>query len=153
MLRIARKCAKSKCPWKTFNISASYPNCFELLKSSSKKIFTTCRNRPPDAYHHNTQNFRNHSPNVSVQDQASGTVKLHDLLQRKQFAGWCLQNLWSDPNFLRRIVFYDECVFHVSDIANSKNARLWGTENPLLEENQVHSAKITSRCGIHANEV
>ena len=47
-------------------------------------------------------------------------LKPHHLLQQKHFDARCLQNLWSDPNFLPRIVFSDECVFHVSGIANNK---------------------------------
>ena len=81
-------------------------------------------------------------------------LRPHDLFQRKQFSAWCLQNLRSDPNFLRRIVFSDECVFHVSGIASNKNARFWGAENPrLVLEHQLHSATITVWCGIHVDGV
>ena len=56
------------------------------------------------------------------------------------------------PQFLRRIVFSDECVFYVFGIANNKNARFWETKNPrLVQEYQLHSPKITVWCGIHAN--
>ena len=47
----------------------------------------------------------------------------HGLLQWKQFAARCLQNLRSDPNFLRRIVFSDKCVFHVPGTAKNKIPR------------------------------
>ena len=47
----------------------------------------------------------------------------HDILQTKHFAVWCLLNVRSDLNFLRLIVFSDECVFHLSRIANNENAR------------------------------
>ena len=81
-------------------------------------------------------------------------MKPNDLLQRKLFATWSLKNIPSDPNFLRRIVFPDECVFHISEIANNKNEMFWGTENPrLLQENEITSAKSTIWCGIHASGV
>ena len=75
-LRIARKCEKSKCLWKTFNSPANYPNCFYLLTSSSKKIFTTSTNRSVYTSHHNTRNSKNHNSCITGQDQAGITVKV-----------------------------------------------------------------------------
>ena len=57
-------------------------------------------------------------------------------------------------SFLRRIVFSDECVFLVSRIANNKNARFWGAENPRpIQGHQLNNAKITVWYGIHAKGV
>ena len=80
--------------------------------------------------------------------------KPDELLQRKQLAARCLLNLRPDPNFLWRIVYSEECVFHVTGIAIDKNARFRGTENTrLVQEHQLNSAKIIVWCGIHANGV
>ena len=58
--------------------------------------------------------------------------------------------MFTDLNFLRRIVFSDECVFHVLEIANTQNIRIWGTENPRsVHEHETHSEKITVWCAIH----
>ena len=86
-------------------------------------------------------------------------TRVHQLLpadyaQRKAFATWCIDNLSEDQNFLRRIVFSDECVFHVSGIANTQNSRIWGTENPRhYRQHEMHSEKITVWCAVHANGV
>ncbi len=53
--------------------------------------------------------------------------------------------------FLHRIVFSDECVFHVSGVANTQNTHIWGTENP--QEVQLHERngeKSTVLCAIHS---
>ena len=56
-------------------IPANYPNCFELLYISPKKIFTTSTNRSPDISKHNSKNSKNHNPHFSEQDQSGRTVK------------------------------------------------------------------------------
>ena len=57
-------------------------------------------------------------------------------------------------NFLPRIVFSDEQVFHISGIVNNKNEKFWGNENHgLVQKHQLHSSKITAWCGIHSNVV
>ena len=71
--------------------------------------------------------------------------------QRVTFATYCFTEQASDVNFLHRIVFSDECVFHVSGMANTHNTRIWGTENPHeTQEHETHSEKITVWCGIHS---
>ena len=66
---------KIEMPLEDLQWPPTYPNCFELRKSSSKKIFTTGTNRSPDTSRYNTQNSKNHYPHVSVLDQADTTVK------------------------------------------------------------------------------
>ncbi len=67
-----------------------------------------------------------------------------DCVQQKAFATWCIDNLSADQNFLRRIIFSEECVFHVSRIANTQNTRVWGNENPgEYREHEIHSEKMT----------
>ncbi len=45
----------------------------------------------------------------------------NDKVNRVRFAEWCKLKMSRDVNFLSRIVFSDECVFHVSGIANTQN--------------------------------
>ena len=60
----------------------------------------------------------------------------------------------TDANFLSRIVFSDEGVFHVSGIANTRNTRIWGAENPsTIQEYEIHSEKITVWWAIHSTGV
>ena len=59
-----------------------------------------------------------------------------------------------NENFLSRIVFSDECVFHVSGIASTQNTRIWPAENPrAIQEHEMHSEKITVWCAIHSEGV
>ena len=56
--------------------------------------------------------------------------------------------------FLRYIVFSDECVFHVSRIANNQNTGIWGTGNPpSVQEHKSHSEKIEIWCAVHSERV
>lgn len=45
------------------------------------------------------------------------------------FANSYLQNTQSDSYFSNRILFSDECVFHVDGKADKQNIRIWRTEN------------------------
>jgi len=61
-----------------------------------------------------------------------------------EFINYYLQNMLNEKRSLRGAsiiylkikklyaapFFSDECVFHVSGIANTQNSRIWGTENP-----------------------
>ena len=78
----------------------------------------------------------------------------NDRASRVQFARWCKMKMSRNENFLSSIVFSDECVFHLSGIANTQNTRIWGTENPrAIQEHEVHSEKITVWCAIHSEGV
>ena len=43
----------------------------------------------------------------------------NEKITRVTFAEWCKVNISNDSNFLHRIAFSDECVFHESEIANT----------------------------------
>ncbi|KAJ8878426.1 hypothetical protein PR048_019004 [Dryococelus australis] len=47
-----------------------------------------------------------------------------------EFAGDMLQRIDEDDNFLKQVVFSDEATFHVSDVLNRHNVRIWGSEHP-----------------------
>lgn len=70
-----------------------------------------------------------------------------DYTARIEFAQWCLQNIQGDASFLNRVIYSDECVFHVDGKVNKHNVRIWGTENPH-ERREVarDSEKVTVWC-------
>ena len=41
-----------------------------------------------------------------------------------------LQAIMEEDDFFERLVFSDECKFHLCGKVNKHNVRLWGTENP-----------------------
>lgn len=50
--------------------------------------------------------------------------------------------LFSDLNFLRGVVFPDECLFHVSENFNTQNTRVWGSEKSRkIQTPEEHSKK------------
>ena len=53
-------------------------------------------------------------------------------VRHKWFGAWCIDNLSQDQNFLRSIVFSDECLFRVSGIAILESYFIWGSDNPIL---------------------
>lgn len=57
----------------------------------------------------------------------------------------------SDSGLLLRVAYSDECVFHVSGVANTYNTRFWGTEKTReIQKNEFHSRK-TVWCAVYAN--
>lgn len=77
-----------------------------------------------------------------------------DPAARTWFANWCMENIQSDSSFLNRIIFSDECVFHVDGKVNKHNVRIWGTENPHdYREVARDSEKVTVWCAMSVNEV
>ena len=70
------------------------------------------------------------------------------------FAEYCYVKLSTDSNFLRRIVFSDKCVFHVSGIGNTLNVRIWGTEyTRAVQDHGMHCRKMRVWCAIHSENV
>ncbi len=62
----------------------------------------------------------------------------------------CLRTLF----FTSHSFFSDECVFHVSGIANSQNTHIWGTENLReVQQHEMHGEKLTVWCAIHSQGV
>ena len=69
-------------------------------------------------------------------------VKPHGFLSGSSLPLGACKSTIGPQFFLRRIVFSDEYVFHVSGIANNKNVGFWGSENPrLAQESQLQSAE------------
>ena len=65
-----------------------------------------------------------------------------------------MKKMSTNSSFLHRIVFSDECVFHVSGIANTQNTRIWGTKNPReVQQHERNGEKLTLWCAIHSQGV
>jgi len=56
-------------------------------------------------------------------------LKPTDHIDRSNF---CIkmQDATTEEGFLDRVVFSDECTFHISGKVHRHNVRVWGTENP-----------------------
>ena len=59
----------------------------------------------------------------------------NDYAEWLQWAQHCHRELRIDPQYFSRIVFSDECLFHMNGVVINRNERIWGTSNPqtLLE--------------------
>ncbi len=77
-----------------------------------------------------------------------------DKINRVEFAQWCKDIMSMSYSFLHRIIFSDECVFHVSGIANTQNTRILETENPQeAQQHEMHGEKLTVWCAINSQGV
>lgn len=56
-------------------------------------------------------------------------LKVEDYGLRLQFCT-TMQEAMMDEDFAAKLIFSDECTFHVSGVVNRHNVRIWGTENP-----------------------
>ena len=54
-----------------------------------------------------------------------------DRQMRIQFAQYCLSKLENDQDYLKKVIFSDECHFSLAGGVNKQNCRIWGTERPL----------------------
>lgn len=54
----------------------------------------------------------------------------HDYFRRKDFCRWFLQRHQRDPEFTRRIIFSDQCMFTREGVFNCHNMHHWAEENP-----------------------
>ncbi|KFM73428.1 hypothetical protein X975_25985, partial [Stegodyphus mimosarum] len=70
------------------------------------------------------------------------------------FATDMLRRIKEDVEFLKRIMFSDEASFHLSDIVNRRNVRIWGSQNPHeYREAQRDSPKVNVWCGLMHDRV
>ncbi|KAJ8894522.1 hypothetical protein PR048_007179 [Dryococelus australis] len=61
-----------------------------------------------------------------------------------------LQHIDED-NFLKRVVFSDEATFHISDVLNRHNVRIWGSEH--LHESHEIVRKVNVWCGVMCDRI
>ncbi len=63
--------------------------------------------------------------------------------KRYMFSGWILHEVHRDATFLSRIIWSDECSFHLDGWVNRQNLRFWGTERPTeVVEKMTQSPKV-----------
>jgi hypothetical protein len=85
---------------------------FDILKSTTQRILKD--NNRQHAYHY-----------TRVQN-----LLPEDLPLRVQFCEWLLQQHEANPNFVKSILFTDECFFSRNGTFNIHNYHVWVDENP-----------------------
>ena len=70
-------------------------------------------------------------------------LKAEDQTARISFAEFILQKIAVDPNFLRKIIFSDEALFHLEGGINKHNLTHWSRSNPHWRiEKSLNSPKV-----------
>ena len=78
----------------------------------------------------------------------------NDYAERLQWAQHCRRELRIDSQYLSRIVFSDECLFHANGVVNNHNARIWGTSNPqTVQEVPLQREKVMVWCAMHKTKI
>ena len=76
-------------------------------------------------------------------------LKPTDFDVRYKFAVEILNEIDIDPNFLNRIIFSDESIFHISAKVNTHNTRCWSSETPhRILQLERDSPKIMVWCAM-----
>ena len=78
------------------------------------------------------------------------TQELKPLYYQKcrMFVNWAEQQLETDSDFYRKIIFSNEDNFWLNGFVNKQNMRYWSDSNPhIRHESSLHPEKITLRCG------
>jgi hypothetical protein len=72
-----------------------------------------------------------------------------DRVAHSEFTVTTLEKLDEDNKFLRKIMFSDEAIFHVSGKVNKQNVRIWGSEHPHATVKHIKdSPKVNVWCGL-----
>jgi hypothetical protein len=71
-----------------------------------------------------------------------------DLPLRVQFCEWLLQQHETNPNFVKSILFTDECFFSRNGTFNIHNYNVWADENPLQFMLMHFNIGLASICGM-----
>ena len=86
--------------------------------------------------------------------QLTQELKITDHRQRREFADWVLEQLETDPDFGKKIIFSDEAHFSMNGYVNTQNCRIWDDTNPHeIQERPMHPQKVTVWCGFWAGGV
>ena len=76
-------------------------------------------------------------------------LKPLDHSKRRKFCDWVIERRVTEPNFLNKIIFSDEALFHLNGYVNKQNCRIWGSENPkVIQEVGMHPLKVNVWCGL-----
>lgn len=86
--------------------------------------------------------------------QLTQQLQPNDHGQRRNFTNWILEQLQTDHEFHKKIIFSDEAHFHLNGVVNKQNSRIWGDENPhAIQELPLHPQKVTVWCAIWAGGI
>ena len=86
--------------------------------------------------------------------QMAQQLSEEDETKRINFARYCRAELRFDSEFLKRVVFTDECKFSLSGFVNKQNCRIWGSERPNEVYQTPHnSPSVMVWCGVSKNEI
>lgn len=86
--------------------------------------------------------------------QTGVQLSAQDRQNRLAFAHYCQRELRSDPMFLKRIVFSDECCFSLSGFVNKQNTRIWGSERPAeVYETPQNTPSVMVWCAVSQYEI
>lgn len=81
-------------------------------------------------------------------------LKPLDHSKRRTFADWVIERRIADPDFLNKIIFSDEALFHLDGYVNKQNCRIWGSENPReTQEVSMHPQRCNVWCGLWAGGI
>lgn len=87
-------------------------------------------------------------------------TKVHKLFPqdfgpRIDFALWIFNKVGDDPNFVRRLMITDECIFHTNGMVSNQVSRMWATENPhwIKENNNQYRQSVMVWCGIYNRQI
>ena len=81
-------------------------------------------------------------------------LKPEDKLQRKEFAMMVLDKLDLDPGCLKRVCFSDKSTFHISELLNRHNLKIWGSKNSHdICKLELDSPKLNMWCGIMHDKI
>lgn len=78
-----------------------------------------------------------------------------DYEPRRIYCSWVLNKIQEDPDFLRNVLFTDECSFERTGVFNSRNEHVWALENPhaMKQSHFQHRWRINVWAGILGDRI
>ena len=136
----------------------------QVLEEEIESVRVAYTRSPRKSIRRASTHCRSHAPLFTVlrgnlrlyayKVQLLQALKPEDKPRRKEFAVTMLDRLDSDPGFLKRVCFGDESTFHVSELINRHNSRIWGSQNPHeTYELERDSSKLNVWCGIMDDKI
>lgn len=83
------------------------------------------------------------------------TMHDNDPLHRRQFCNWIINQMDNDNDFIKQVIFSDECLFYLDGHAHTQNARYWSRQNPawIREVNDPGAPRVMVWCGLLGDTV
>ena len=78
----------------------------------------------------------------------------NDCQSRLNFTQYCRYRPEGFMQYLSKIVFFDECIFHLNGFVNKQNVRIWGESRPVqVNQASLNSASVMVWCAISKEKV